>query len=123
MALSGAASATACPYKPEKHHRLRHALQIMGATFLGDKKTGDLALHLRCHDYAAGFCQCLHQRRGVRRVPVNLSRGIHHDRAGFDAHARVEPGCLLDDAIVWPWWCPSHIAKSIDFSMAVRKSI
>ena len=50
----------------------------------------DLALHLRCHDDAAGFCKRLHARRSVGRIPVNLSRGIQDDRAGFDTDACVE---------------------------------
>ena len=90
MALARAASATAGSYKSEQRHRLWHAFQFMGAALLGDKETGDLALHLRCHDDRAWFCQRLHPRRGVGRIAVNLTRRIDHYRAGFDADARVE---------------------------------
>jgi hypothetical protein len=56
IALPCAASATARAYKPEQRHPVRHAFQFMAAALLGDKKTGDLALNLRCHDDAAGLC-------------------------------------------------------------------
>ena len=49
MPLPGAAAATAGPHQPEQLNRLRHALQFVGATFLGDEQTGDLALYLRRH--------------------------------------------------------------------------
>ena len=90
MALARAASAAACPYQPEKRHRLWHTLQIMAAALLGDKKAGDLALHLRCHDDAAGFRNRLHSRRSVRCITVNLTCRIHDDRAGFYPDACVE---------------------------------
>ena len=56
MALARAPSATARSYKLEQRHRLWNAFQFMAAALLGDKKTGDLALNLRCHDDAAGLC-------------------------------------------------------------------
>ena len=49
MPLPRAAAATAGPHQPEQLYRLRHALQFVGATFLGDEQTGDLALYLRRH--------------------------------------------------------------------------
>ena len=90
MALACAASATARPYKPEQRHRLWHAFQFMGAALLGDKQTGDLALHPRCHYDRAWLRQRLHPRRRVGRIAVNLARRIDHYRAGFDADACVE---------------------------------
>ena len=69
-------------------YRLRDAFQSVGAALLGNEKTGDLALHRRGYQDGARFCQCLHPSRRVRRIPVNLTRCIDHDRIGFDADAR-----------------------------------
>src|SRR5262245_22093228 len=90
MSLTCATSATARPYKPEQCHRLWHAFQFMAAVLLGEKETGDLALHLGCHDDRAWLCQRLHPGRSVWRIAVNLARRIDHYGAGLDADARVE---------------------------------
>jgi hypothetical protein len=50
MALPGAASAAACPNDPIQRHRLRPALELMGAAFLGNEQAGDLPLYPRCDD-------------------------------------------------------------------------
>jgi hypothetical protein len=89
-ALARAAPATARPYKPKQCHRLGQPFQFLGAPLLRDEQPGDLALHLRCHNDGTRFSQRLHTCRDVRRIPVNLSRGIHHDRACFDTNACVE---------------------------------
>jgi hypothetical protein len=62
----------------------------MGATLLGDEKTGDLALHPRRHHDRARLCERLDPRRSVWRIAVNFPRRINYHRAGFDADARAE---------------------------------
>src|SRR5215813_11552427 len=90
MALACATSTTARSYKPEQRYRLRHAFQFMGAVLFGDKQTSDLALHARGDHHRTWFCERLRPRRRVGRIAVNLTRGIDHYRAGFDADAGVE---------------------------------
>ena len=43
------------------------AVVAIHAALLGNEKTGNLTLHLRCHRNSAGFCQCLHSRCCVPR--------------------------------------------------------
>jgi hypothetical protein len=62
----------------------------MGAALLGDKQTGDLALHARGDHHRTWLCERLRPRRRVGRIAVNLTRRIDHYRAGFDADAGVE---------------------------------
>src|SRR5262249_26575736 len=81
MALPRSAAASAGPHQPEQLYRFRHALQFMGAAFLGDEKAGDLALHLCCHQEGAWLRQRLHSRRSVGRI-VNLTRRVDHNWAG-----------------------------------------
>src|SRR5262249_6775169 len=48
------------------------------------------ALHSRGDHHRTWFCERLGPRRRVGRIAVNLTRGIDHYRAGFDADAGVE---------------------------------
>ena len=90
IALSRAASATTGSNKLEQRHRLRHSFQFMAAALFGDKKSGDLALHLGRHYDRAWLRQHLHSRRSIGGVAINLARRIDHYRAGCDTNARVE---------------------------------
>ena len=85
-----AASAAARPHQPEQRRRLGHALERVGAALLGDKQTGDLALHSRRDHDRARLGQRLHPRRDIGDVAVNLARRIDHHRAGFDPDAGGE---------------------------------
>jgi hypothetical protein len=59
----------------------------MAAVLLGDKKAGDLTLHLRRHYGGPWLCQRLNSGRSVWRITINLTRRIDHYRTGFDADA------------------------------------
>ena len=72
-ALPGAVSAAACPYKPVKHHRLRHAFEFVAAALLGDKHPGDLALYPRRHHHSTRLGKRLRPRRDVRHISENLA--------------------------------------------------
>jgi hypothetical protein len=61
----------------------------MAAALFRDKETGDLALHVRCHEDRAWLCQRLDSRRSVWRIAVNFAPRIDDHWTGFDTDACV----------------------------------
>jgi hypothetical protein len=92
IALRRAAAAAAGADELEQHRRLRHALERVSAALLGDKQSGDLALHPRRDQHRARLGQRLHPRRDIGDVAVNLARRIHHRRPGFEPDAGGKHG-------------------------------
>jgi hypothetical protein len=90
IALSGTAPAATGADEPEQGRRFGHSFECLRAALFRNKQASDLTLYPRRDQDRARLGQCLHTRRSVRRIAVNLSCRVDHYRAGFDTDARVE---------------------------------
>ena len=98
-ALPGAPAAAAGACDPKQRHRLRHALQHVGAAILGDEQPRNLPPDLCRGPDRSGLRRRLHAGGDVGRVAENLALGIDHYRAGLYADARFE--LWLPRARIW----------------------
>jgi hypothetical protein len=87
MALAPSASAATGAYDPVQRYRLGHTFEFVAAAILGDKETGDLALHSRGHDDRTRLRYCLRSRGDVRHVAEYLTRRVDHHRSKVDGDA------------------------------------
>jgi hypothetical protein len=101
MALTRTASPTARTHDPEQRHRLRHAFELMAATFLGYEQARDLPLNPRRHDDRTRLGQRLRPRGDIWHagsIAPHALRARHRSPARPDSRTGPSaPAQLLGD--------------------------